>query len=301
MIFSLVFIALIGFMYIITQRLSGVNEQQEDLLMKNLANNIISEIELASSVNNNYLRRFNIPPVINGKEYSLEIEDNILSIRLFEGKFQVNKHSAALPLPVKGTFIEKITVNTTDHCISKNNVDGIRIARNQAALDTSLTEASQDESINVIISLNCVDNIKSVQFTIKYDPDFFVELVSDNIKPVTQQNSPGSNALFDSVIPGLEFDFSGKYLNPPSTEYLYNDKDYARYTYAFIGSNCASGSGAVANVTFRVKDSPSTGTTTIEFDPNFDNSELLVLDCTTNQYTKEGIPDSKTSVRINIV
>ena len=303
MIFSLILISLVILMYMVNQRLSGIDEQQEDLLMQNLANNIISEVELASSVNNNYLRRFSIPPVINGKDYTMNIEDNILYIKIYENDLQVNYMDTALPVPVKGTFIEEITFNTTEHCITKTRYDGIRIARNQAGLDTSVKKVSPGQKFSVVVSLNCVENIRSTQFTIKYDSTIFKVLKNSDFRPITQQNSPGSNALFESLLPSVYFDFTDKYLTPPSTDYPYNDPDIARHTYAFIGSNCASGSGLVANITFEVKSPlpPShPAQTVIQFDPDFLDSELLVLDCTTNKYTKEGLPDSKTSVKINI-
>ena len=73
MIFTLILAAVIGFIVIINSRLSDISEQQEDLLMKNLANNIKSEVILASSVNNNYFRRFEVPVKISGRNYRIDL------------------------------------------------------------------------------------------------------------------------------------------------------------------------------------------------------------------------------------
>ncbi len=294
-IFSLVIFALIGFIYIMNIRLSDISERQEFLLMRNLANNIKNEVIIASSVNNNYLRRFDIPTTIKGKDYNMSINDNDeLLIELIENNRIVREYFTVFPVPVKGTFVEDINFETADHCITKNDFDGIRIARNQVSLDTNSSRFSQGDIIEVMVSLNCVEDIKSVQFTIKYDSEK-LELIINSVEPITRYNYRDLNPLFDDVL--SETPYAGKISSVVGLKFV----EPGRYTYGYIARECASGSGNIARLSFQVNPTADPGRTSIEFDPDFKERNLIVLDCFTNTETREGIPDSRKSFDIEIV
>ena len=293
-IFSLVFFALIGFIYIMNVRLSDISERQELLLMRNLANNIKNEVIIASSVNNNYLRRFDIPTTIKGKDYNMSIDNDELLIELIENNQIVKEYFTVFPVHVKGTFVEDINYETTDHCITKNDFDGIRIARNQVSLDTNHTKIGQGESFDVMASLNCVEDIKSVQFTIKYDSEK-LNLLSINVEPITRYNYRDLNPLFDDVL--SETPYAGKVSSVVGLKFI----EPGRYTYGYIARECASGSGNIARLSFQVNPTADPGRTSIEFDPDFKERNLIVLDCFTNAETREGIPDSRKNLNIEII
>ena len=108
MIFALIFLALAGFFYIINERMSELAEKREYNIMRSLASSIINEVVIASSVSNNYMRKFDIPPRILGARYNMTIEEDEIAIRLIEGDMIKKEYYAAFPIPVKGTFIENI-------------------------------------------------------------------------------------------------------------------------------------------------------------------------------------------------
>ena len=293
-IFTLVFFALIGFIYIINIRLSDISEKQELMLMRNLANNIKSEVIIASSVNNNYLRRFDIPTKIKGKEYNMSIDNDELIIELIENDHVVREYFTVFPVHVKGTFVEDINYETTDHCITKNDFDGIRIARNQVSLDTNHTKIDQEESFDVMVSLNCVEDIRSVQFTLKYDSSK-LDLIQSSVEPITRYNYRDLNPLFNDVL--SETPYAGKISSVVDLKFV----EPGRYTYGYIARECASGSGNIARISFEVKAGADPGRTTIKFDPDFKERNLIVLDCFTNAETREGIPDSRKNLNIEII
>ena len=295
-IFTLVFFALIGFIYIINIRLSDISEKQELMLMRNLANNIKSEVIIASSVNNNYLRRFDIPTKIKGKEYNMSIDNDELIIELIENDHVVREYFTVFPVHVKGTFVEDINYETTDHCITKNDFDGIRIARNQVSLDTNHTKIDQEESFYVMISLNCVEDIRSVRFVIKYDPDK-LELIRNSVEAITRYNYRDLNPLFDDVL--SETPYAGKVSGVIGKKFI--DAAEGRFTYGYIARECGSGSGNIARLSFQVLSDADPGKTSIEFDPDFKERNLIVLDCFTNAETREGVPDSRKNLNIEII
>jgi hypothetical protein len=294
LIFSLVFFALIGFIYLIKTRMAEINEEQDIIAMRNLANSIKSEVLLASSVNNRYLRRFEIPYKINGREYKMWINKNDeLTINLFENKKVIKEYFTVFPVKVKGTFIEEITPNTTDHCITKEDYDDnrvIRISRNQVSLETDEKPVKKGEDFDVRVALNCVDNIRSIQFTVKYDPE---KVEFKEVEPIDKYLKE-QNPLFDDV---LVSDFNNR---PPLFIYEtpYNYVEAGRFTYGVISEECGYGSGGIAKLTFKAI---ATGTTKIEFEDLFGDQSLIILDCNTNQFTKEDMPESKETTDINII
>ncbi|MBT4648259.1 class III signal peptide-containing protein, partial [archaeon] len=139
LIFTVVLSSFLLFLNIINSRLGEVQEQKEYILMQTLASNIKEEIILATQVHNNYIRRFSIPLNINTKDYNMYIEKNELKIDLYDaGNYEGEPSKtvyAVLPIDVKGGFVEEKDENTLDHCVTKNQFDGIRISRNQVSLD----------------------------------------------------------------------------------------------------------------------------------------------------------------------
>jgi hypothetical protein len=296
MIFTLVFAAVIGFIVIINSRLTDIKNDQDVLIMKDLASNIKSEIALAASVNNNYLRRFSIPSRLEGREYKIALTTDELSIKMLEGGITVNDYFTILPVPVKGGFIENIDINSTEHCITKNDFDGIRIARTQASLDVDTSNMTLTESIvlkkgdefGVFFSLNCVQDIRSARFTVRYNDSIF-EIDKAKTEPITMDNNNKLNPLFPDLV--TELFYEGKDLGE-SYSYLPFITD-TRYTYSFIGSECSSGSGNIASMRFKVKNDAPAGKAEISFDDTFKGQEIVVLDCKTNKLTQDSVPTSR--------
>jgi len=313
-IFALVFFALTGFIYIINDRLFEITKQQDRLVLKNLANNIVNEVILASSMNDNYLRLFHVPVKLTGKDYKMYISEGLLVIEVYEDDMLVLDHFTAMPVKVKGTFIEEINQNTTEHCITKNDFDGIRISRNQASIDTDKEEYERDEEFDAFISLNCVKDAKSIRTTIRYEYDTLELLEAE---PVTESNPDyaDKNPLFAHY--NLIYDYSqGAYSN-----FIIDDpnEEYGRFTYGYLASECTSGSGTIVRLRFKVKDDADLGFTEIAFDETFEQEEryqtlqeqreskvsyetnIQLLDCNTNEFTKESLPDSSQKAVIKIV
>lgn len=294
-IFTLVFFVLVAFFFIMNTRLAEINEQQEITSMRDLANSIKNEVLLASSVNNNYLRRFDIPSSLSSKDYSMSIENDELTIKLLENDRVIRDYFTVFPSHVKGSFIDEINYSNKEHCITKNNFDGIRIARNQASIDASVDTAVPGSTFDVYLSLNCVEDVRSAQFTIHYDNDQ-LELVEPEILPITYLNKE-LGPLFEDLD---SLDYGEALFNFNETDYPYIDQTIGRFTYGIIGKNCATGSGNIAKLVFKVKPTAQKGTTTIDFDSTFGDQNLIILDCTTSKSTENDIPDSKNSAKIVI-
>jgi hypothetical protein len=295
LIFTLVFASLIGFIYIINIRLTEISEQHEISLMRHLANNIKSEVILANSVNNNYIRKFHIPATIDGNDYDIDLDKDEISINLIENNRTIRSYFTVLPLPIKGAFIDDVDFENTEHCITKNNYDGIRISRNQASLDTNETHLNSGDRFEVLVSLNCVEDIRSARFTFTYDPAIFT---LEEIEPITRDNNRELNPLFSDFV--TEVDYSDKNLGKDYDFLPYFDPAVARETYAFIGDDCATGSGNVAKLQFRVNLNAPTIRTEIKFDPDFKDQDLLIIKCKEYEFTKEGLSDSRKNVVLDI-
>jgi hypothetical protein len=296
LIFTLVLIALSGFTYLINERVTEIRIEQQKLVMKNLGNNIVNEILIANSVNNNYLRRFDMPIKISGSDYSINIVNgNDIVINLIQENKIIDTDYISLPIKIKGNFMQNITDNTTDHCITKSDVDGIRISRNQASIDLNKTIVNEEGEFDVFISLNCVNNAKSIQFTIKYDAE---KLEIIDTQPIVRSNVEyrNLNPLFNSYSSLLDYTHADE---------KYIDNFNGRFTYGYIGRGCATGSGNIAKVKFKVKELVDPGDTIIEFDQEFesefDEENLRLLDCTTNKFTTDDLPDTKNNAKITII
>ncbi|MFH2019968.1 MAG: cohesin domain-containing protein [archaeon] len=286
-IFALIFFALIGFVYIINERLSELAEEKEYIVMKSLANSIINEVVLAASVSNNYMRKFEIPTRIEGEKYNISIIENELDIRLLEeGKLR-KQYYATLPLPVKGTFINQINSSNTTHCITKNDYDGVRISWNQASIDSSSEIVSPGDRFEVFLALHCVENVLSIGFTINYEQEKLK--VIDSVPVIRSQEFKDKNPVFP--------DFALEYTYPEGSEFV--DQTIGRYSYGVLGKRCVPANGNFARITFEVLGSAPAGETTISFDDSFEDN-IRILDCHTNSLTKEALPHSKKDAIIQI-
>src|SRR3989344_2912938 len=287
MIFSLIFIMLTGFIYIINQRLTELGGQREQATMKNLVDNIINEIVLSSSVNNNYIRRFDLPVKLDGRDYRLSLDSSEITVEVLENGNVVSDYFAVSPVDVKGGFIEDIEVNTVSHCITKSNLDGVRISRNQASIDTNITELGQGEMFDVFVSINCVEDVKSASFTVRYDP---AKLILQAAEPIIAADPEykSLNPLFESYT--VIYNYEG-------TDAI--NEAIGRFTYGYIGTECVTGSGNLAKLSFEVKDNAELGETYIEFDPTYEEN-IRLLDCNTDKFTEEDLPDSRNNAEIEI-
>lgn len=303
-IFGIVFFVLIGFIYIINNRISNINEDKEYIEVKNLIDNIKNEIMLASSVNNNYYREFYLPVKLYGYDYLINLSNDEMQISLFEKGLNNrirNNYFTILPLKIKGGFSEKINESTKKHCITKNNIDGIRISINQASLDSKQSniydeydlEVNEGEEFDLYVNLYCVYNIRSVQFTIKFDPNL-LELKGYSI---INEYSNEYN-LFDEV-DLLTLSSSNVTLN--GIEYSLNDDTIGRRTFAVIGENCATGSGSIIKLKFSSKNVDQETITKIKFDEDLGEYSLRILDCNFNAYTSKDLPDTRKEAVIRII
>jgi uncharacterized protein (UPF0333 family) len=286
MIFALVLFALSGFIYIVNQRLFELSKKQESLVLEHLADSIINEVIIASSSNNNYVRKFNIPYKLFGNDYRMSIDNSELYIQVLENNQTYLDYFTAFPMEVKGDFIQEITYNTTEHCVSKSS-DGIRISRTQASIDVNATEINLNDEFEVLVSLHCVTDVKSARFTIKYDPEALEILIPQTKAMVLSRNEfRYRNPLFDSVLLEYEFPSGGEWIN----------RDQGRYSYGYIGTTCTSGSGNFAKLVFKAK---KAGETFIRFDQDVAEN-VNILDCYTNKNTLSALPDSRNNARLVI-
>jgi hypothetical protein len=284
LIFSLVFLSLSGFIYIINQRLFELSKKQEVLELKQLADSIVNEVSIANSMNNNYVRKFDIPQKILGKNYRMRIDDSELTITVLENNNTYLEYFTAFPIPVKGSFIQNINYNTTQHCISRS-YDGVRISRTQASIDPNVTKIGLNGQFEVFVSLHCVKDTKSARFTLKYDPEKLTYKSSEAVvfdKPQYKYKNP----LFDKMF--IQYNFQSDMVYP------------GRFSFGYLGKNCVSGSGNFAKVIFKVNDAAAKGMTEIVFDEDI-LENINILDCYTDKNTIDALPDSKNNAKIEII
>ena len=266
----------------INQRMSEISRQQDYLIMKNLADNIKNEIVLASSVSDNYLRKFNVPAFIEGEKYNLSVNDDELAISIGSNK----NYYTVLPIRIKGNFIDNINPNTTQHCITKNDFDGIRIAKNQATLEvyqdnkiTNQINISVNPKFFIIVYLNCLENVLSIRFTVNYPADV---LEFEDTTPIVRN------------IPQY------KQFNPFFKNYIviypYPEEE-SKITFGYLGNECTTGSGGFAIIRFKATQASFAS---IDFDSGLGENNLQVLECTSKNYVAT-LQDSKIGAKIRIV
>ncbi len=95
----------------INENLSEKINARKNLAIKEIAIAIQDEINLASTSSDDYKRIFEIPTTVQGQDYQVNIQDNLVSV-----KTEDHKHAIALP-------VKNITGNITkgENTISKTN------------------------------------------------------------------------------------------------------------------------------------------------------------------------------------
>ncbi|MEM3374294.1 MAG: cohesin domain-containing protein [Candidatus Woesearchaeota archaeon] len=307
LIFGIVFLVITGFIYLITNRISEISQEKENQEIINLINDIKNEIIIASSMHNNYYREFELPTRLMGYEYTLNLSNDEITLIIFDkyylgGNKKVKKtYNSILPTFVKGNFAEKINETTNRHCITKSDKDGIRISKNQASLESKQSNiyskydviVNENNEFDLYLNLYCVNNLRSIQITIKYDPNF----ISLERTGIITSSSYNENSLFDSVFV-VNLDNSHKEIN--SISYPLISPSEGRFSLGVIGNECASGSGSIAKLTFKAKNVNDDTETNINFDELFGDSNLRLLDCNFNAYSIEDLPDTKKGALILI-
>lgn len=308
LIFIILMFSIAVFMFLLNQRIAQAQDDKDYLVMQAVANNIKEEVILATQVHNNYIRRFNIPYKINNKDYDIRLNGNELDIDILENGEAVKNYFAVLPIDVKGGFVEEKEVNTLDHCLTKNTYDGIRISRNQISLnlvgdyhknEEGKFEIKKGAVFNVIVRINCVKNIRSLQFTINYD-DEFIDLMGEAVVPLS--SNIHDNAFFGDVVFSTDFGNCAVELGSQVAPGIcYTNTESGRYTRTAIGENCEFGVGDIARLTFKAEEK---GEAKIEFDALFDENfggSIQILDCLTNERTTEGLPNTKLGLDLLII
>src|SRR3989338_2077997 len=176
LVFGLVLLASGIFLKVLNSKVSDFQDQEDFVLMQNLASVLRNEVLLATQVNNNYIRQFVIPPNLNGKNYSLALEKDILSINITGEK---GKSVAVIfPAEIKGGFLEKNHPGFLNYCITKNSND-IRISRNLVSLELASVNGDyvvlsssikKKDTFTLYLRSDCVFNLQSVSFDLVYSP-----------------------------------------------------------------------------------------------------------------------------------
>jgi len=113
------FVILIGFVLFfftvffltIQENMSDKLKQKTNLAVKEVALTVQDEINLASKASGGYYREFKIPDKISGRDYKINITENLVSIKTLDNKY-------AMALPVAATTGQ---INTGTNIIKKEN------------------------------------------------------------------------------------------------------------------------------------------------------------------------------------
>lgn len=71
----------VGFIIVLNFSLQDAKRQKENTLMKDLALTVRKEVGIASHSSDGYYRQFFVPPTISGRDYSINITQNVLQIQ----------------------------------------------------------------------------------------------------------------------------------------------------------------------------------------------------------------------------
>ncbi|MBN1502093.1 hypothetical protein JW930_00990 [Candidatus Woesearchaeota archaeon] len=338
-------------MYITYAQVTDLADKRDYAHMMSLANIIKTEVVLASQVKNNYIRRFELPPRLNSKLYKIELNPknsmykDELEIQLLDENNEVMKrYNSILPVKIKGSFMEEVKGEMLDYCITQNSHDGIRIARNQASIEfykvnegedldieDGKLKVSNEDIVELLVRLNCVENIQAIQFTLAFPEDkltFIEYCVEDDMAKISavQRNPETSDscrqelnaAFFEEIFEGgiFGYDLQQYRQNPPKRLHSFWDpgsnddptEDTAgTITGGFIAEDFETGSGDIAILKFEVKPDADEGEATVEFDPEFNpllypgsDENLVILDISTGKETTGGLPDSKVGATLII-
>ncbi|MBI3027378.1 hypothetical protein HYY70_04645 [Candidatus Woesearchaeota archaeon] len=188
LIFTLVLFISVAFLKTLHQNLSDLQDKNDAIAMENLVNEIKNELILALQVHDNYIRRFDIPYKLNGKNYTLNLQEDELIINITEGKSKQLR--TFLPHEMKGSFLKNNELGFLDYCITKDN-DEIRVSRNQVNLEyaarnrregddddfdydatpTETLSLRRNHKFRIYLRINCVFNLQSITFLLSYNKD----------------------------------------------------------------------------------------------------------------------------------
>ncbi|MFA5174471.1 MAG: hypothetical protein WC438_04795 [Candidatus Pacearchaeota archaeon] len=84
---------LVVFLGAIQGSMSDKLKEKQSIMVQDLASSVQDEINLASKSSDGYYRNFNIPEKINGRDYSIEILEEMVYVKTND-----NKNALALPL-----------------------------------------------------------------------------------------------------------------------------------------------------------------------------------------------------------
>lgn len=295
MIVSLVFLFFTGFLALTHSQYADLNEKKSYAAMTDLANSIRNEVMMATKVHNNYIRNFEIPYKINGKDYHILLEKDVITI--------TNEDNASvtivLPTDVKGKFIERTELGQLKHCITKNELDGIRISRNLASIeleqDALLKDSNNDGILDIpagnefyaYVRMNCLDNIQTVGFTLQLNNLYFDPATGYEL--IYQYNELGE----------LQDQFNNPFFyETPDEKFILEKWDYTTRRLSFIipqkKGQASSGSGNI--IKLRLK-AISSGKAAIDFVPD----TIILVDITATPLTKEALPSSNLGAEIKVI
>lgn len=181
MISSFVLVFFIGFLYIANNRMSEIGEKEDIFEMQKLADAIKNEIILAAQVHKSYVRRFEIPLKLNGKNYTMQFlpEDDpdkeVLSIEILDSGLS---ETFNLPFKVSGGFVT-VQQDALDYCVAKGRSrEEISVSKNQLELfegsgfnaDGTVTNGNQ---FSLYVKGNCIENLQTAGFKIIYPTGSF--------------------------------------------------------------------------------------------------------------------------------
>ena len=130
---SFMMLIVLGFLAVTSSNLIAAKEEGNRKIAEDIADFAYREIETAKTVNNGYIRVFNMPETVNGVEYSINITDNReLAVNYLDYEFV-----RFLPAEVCGdlsTDENQLTKEKGIVCINSN-------------LDSSQCKAAQDLNI----------------------------------------------------------------------------------------------------------------------------------------------------------
>jgi hypothetical protein len=269
-IFGLALFILFGLIFLINNRATEIRQDEDLQAMKRMTENMKNEVLMAGAVSNNYIRKITLPMKLNNRKYNIFIEDrDVLNIEMYKDDKVINHYSTAFPIKVKGNFVQDFIEETAEHCITKSDFDGIRFARNQASIDPVISTVNQGDTFDVVLGLHCIDETKSLQFTIKYDPDK-LELL--DAQPLGWYTDKEYNPMFNYI------KYQSEVNGFSSNGFPYMSS--SRYSYTVIGSECGQLFGSIALIKFKAL---SKGEAEIAFDDALEGEELQLWDCSTNE------------------
>ena len=78
------FALVIGALAVSTNR---INSEKEIVIGEDLVNKVQQEVQLAHQVNPGYYRIFNLPERLGGKDYTISISNNVVTVRIDENDY----------------------------------------------------------------------------------------------------------------------------------------------------------------------------------------------------------------------